>query len=329
METLFADDIFLFLGTLLLSGALVALTIRICGRQRWVAHPRSDRWHRGTPSLFGGVPLWLSCIGLSVAVLPSASRMTRELLAASSFIFVLGLADDILHLRPLSKLAGQVLAALFVVGSGFTYPLHHNHVINFAVSVFWIVGITNAFNLLDNMDGLTAGVAFISAGYLAIFYGGSGVSDYNRVAIIAAGSAAGFLVFNFQPARIFMGDCGSLFLGFLLGTLSLPQVTHISGLPTFVLAPVVVLAIPVFDTVSVSVTRRLRGQAVSQGGTDHSSHRLVNLGLSERDAVLMLLALSAISGAVALGARHIFYPHAIALIAFWFLALFVFGIKMQ
>jgi UDP-GlcNAc:undecaprenyl-phosphate GlcNAc-1-phosphate transferase len=318
----------LFLGAWLSSGAMVALTIRICRRHGWVARPRSDRWHRGTPSLFGGVPVFLSCIGLGLAALPHASRMTRELFAASSFIFVLGLADDILRLRPLSKLAGQLLAACFVVEAGFIYPLHHYHSVNFVVSVFWIVGITNAFNLLDNMDGLAAGVALISAAYLAIFHGISGFDDYSRIALIAAGAATGFLLFNFHPARIFMGDCGSLFLGFLLGTLSLPQGTHMTGLPTLVLAPLIVLAIPVFDTVFVSATRRLRGQAVSQGGTDHSSHRLVQLGLSERDAVLMLLALSAISGAVALAARQLAYPHAIALIAVWFLALFVFGIYL-
>lgn len=322
-------DAILFLGVFVLSGALVALTVGICRQRRWVAQPRSDRWHRGTPCLFGGVPIWLTCLGVASVVLPFADRTVWKLLAASSFIFLLGLADDILHLRPRTKLAGQLLAACFAVGSGIVYPLQQNAMVNFAVSALWIVGITNAFNLLDNMDGLTAGMALISAVYLAIFCGGNGSRDYNLLAVVVAGTAAGFLLFNSNPARIFMGDCGSLFFGFLLGALSLLDVTHVSGLPALVLAPVVVLAIPVFDTLFVSVTRRLRGQAVSQGGTDHSSHRLVQLGLNERSAVLLLYALSIASGAVGLVARHIFYPRAIALIGFWFLFLLLFGIHLS
>lgn len=251
-----------------------------------------------------------------------------KLLGASSLVFFLGLADDILHFRPRAKLAGQLVAALWVVNSGIVYPLTHNAIVNSVISVIWIVGITNAFNLLDNMDGLAAGVALISAIYLAIFYSGNGSSDYASLALVGAGASAGFLLFNFNPARIFMGDCGSLFLGFLLGSASLLEVTHVSGIPPLVLAPVVVLAIPVFDTLFVSVTRRLRGQRISQGGTDHSSHRLVQLGLNERSAVLLLCTLSIASGAVALVARHILYSRAIGLIGFWFLFLVLFGIHL-
>jgi UDP-GlcNAc:undecaprenyl-phosphate GlcNAc-1-phosphate transferase len=327
-ENIIKVSVVVFLATLVLSGALVALTVRICRKRGWVARPRSDRWHTGTPSLFGGVPIWLTCLCLCFATVPFSDRIVWKLLGASSFVFLLGLADDILHLRPQTKLAGQLLAALLVVGSGIVYPLQQNAIINSVISVIWIVGITNAFNLLDNMDGLTAGVALISAVYLAIFYGGNGSWDYALLAVVAAGAAAGFLLFNFNPARIFMGDCGSLFLGFLLGSASLLEVTHVSGVPPLVLAPVVVLAIPVFDTLFVSVTRRLRGQAISQGGTDHSSHRLVQLGLNERSAVLLLCALSIASGAVALVARHILYSRAIGLIGFWFLFLLLFGIHL-
>ncbi len=322
-------DLALFSFALLLSSALVWTTTHLCRKQGWVARPRSNRWHRTTPSLYGGAPIWLTCILVSLVCIPMSDPKMRQLLAASTFVFVLGMADDILNLRPLVKLAGQIMAALFVVGSGFVYPLHHNHDVNFVVSVIWIVGISNAFNLLDNMDGLAAGVAVISAIYLAFFYGATGSADYARLAIIAAAAAAGFLVYNFYPARIFMGDCGSLFLGFLLGSLCLPQVTHVSGLPALVLAPCVVLAIPVFDTAFVSVTRSLRRQPISQGGTDHSSHRLVQLGFSERDAVLLLLALSVVSGAIALVARHVLYSHAIELVAAWFLILLFFGIYLQ
>jgi UDP-GlcNAc:undecaprenyl-phosphate GlcNAc-1-phosphate transferase len=321
---------FVFLAAFAVSGSLVALTAWICRRQGWVANPRPGRWHRGTPSLFGGVPIWLTCLGLGMLILPSSDRIVWKVLGASCLMFVLGLADDILHLRPQTKLAGQLVAALLVVSSGIVYPLVQNPIVNATISIVWIVGITNAFNLLDNMDGLTAGVALIAAVYLAIFYSysGNGSRDYVLLAVVAAGAAAGFLLFNFNPARIFMGDCGSLFLGFLLGSASLLEVTHVSGVPPLVVAPVVVLAIPVFDTLFVSVTRRLRGQPISQGGTDHSSHRLVQLGLSERTAVLLLSLLSLASGAVATAARHILYSHAIGLIGFWFLFLLLFGIHL-
>jgi UDP-GlcNAc:undecaprenyl-phosphate GlcNAc-1-phosphate transferase len=243
-------------------------------------------------------------------------------------MFVLGFADDILHLAPLHKLVFQIAAAALLISSGVVYPLRGNIVVNIAVTLVWLVGITNAFNLLDNMDGLSAGIALISSAYLSIFYAGGGYRDQAVMVAIAAGAIAGFLLFNFNPARIFMGDCGSLFVGFLLASSSLLEVTHVSGVPTFVLAPIVVLAIPIFDTLFVSVTRRLRGQAISQGGTDHSSHRLVRLGLHEKRAVLLLYALSAGSGAVALVTRHSSSAAAPGLVAFWFLFLLLFGIHL-
>jgi UDP-GlcNAc:undecaprenyl-phosphate GlcNAc-1-phosphate transferase len=250
------------------------------------------------------------------------------LIGVSSSVFLLGLADDILHLRPRAKLLAQLAAAVWILSSGAIDALWESSWVTIAVSLVWIVGITNAFNLLDNMDGLSAGVAIIAAIYLAVFYAGSGNRDYAVMISIAAGAAAGFLIFNFSPARIFMGDSGSLFLGFLLGTASLLEVTQAPRVRPLVLAPVAVLAIPIFDTFFVSITRWLRGQPISEGGTDHSSHRLVRLGLNERDAVLLLYALSASSGAVAVAMRHVFYRHAIGLIAVWILFLVLFGIHL-
>ena len=317
-----------FLSAFALSAGLVALTIAVCRKQGWLAKPRPDRWHRSAPSLFGGVPIWFTFVGLSAIFLPLSSPFVWKLIAAASLMFVLGFVDDIVHLRPRSKLIVQLVAAGLVVGSGLTYPMFHNPTVNMVVSLLWIVGITNAINLLDNMDGLAAGVALISALYLAFFYASSGSRENTVLVILVAGALAGFLLFNFSPARIFMGDCGSLFIGFLLGTTSQLEVTHVAGVPAFAFAPVVVLAIPVFDTFFVSVTRRLRGQAVSQGGTDHSSHRLVQLGLNERDAVFLLCALSIGSGLVALAVRHALYPHALGLLGFWFFILLLFGIHL-
>jgi UDP-GlcNAc:undecaprenyl-phosphate/decaprenyl-phosphate GlcNAc-1-phosphate transferase len=314
--------------TFVVTVALVAIAVRVCTRKAWVASPRANRWHKGTPCLFGGVPIWISFVAMAVIFLPFSNSIVWKLVGASSLMFALGVADDIWHLSPRVKLLAQIAIAGWIVHAGLVYPLTQSTIVNVLISLVWIVGITNAFNLLDNMDGLTAGVAVISAIYLAVFFVGSGSREYSILVLLAAGVAAGFLLFNFNPARIFMGDSGSLFLGFLLGGSSLLEVTHVSGVPAFVVAPALVLAIPVFDTFFVSITRRLRGQAVSQGGTDHSSHRLVHMGLSERRAVLLLYGLSIISGAVAVVVRNVFYARAISLMGLWFLFLLLFGIHL-
>jgi len=317
-----------FLAACFLTAALVSLTIRVCRKRGWLAKPRADRWHRGTPCLFGGVPIWVGFLTVSVAVLPFSNHLAWKLVGISSLLFALGLVDDIYHLRPRTKLLIQILAATLVLSCGVVYPLRQDLWINVIVSMFWLVGITNAFNLLDNMDGLSAGVALISAFYLGMFYLSAGLLAYAVLVAVVAGAVAGFFFFNFNPARIFMGDAGSLFIGFLLGCSSLLGITHVSGVPALVFAPAVVLAIPIFDTFFVSVTRRLHGQRVSVGGTDHSSHRLVRMGLNERTAVFLLYALSAGSGAIAIVMRHLLYTRAISLIAFWFLFLFLFGIHL-
>ena len=316
-----------FLSAFAVTAALVLLTIQVCRKHGWVSKPRADRWHKSTPAFFGGVPLFAGFAALSIAFIPWSNYLLWRLIGIASLMFVLGLVDDIYHLTPARKFAGQLLAAGLLIFVGVVYPLCGSMTVNIVVSVLWLVGITNAFNLLDNMDGLSAGIALISAGYLVVFFAIGGYRDQAVIVALSAGAIAGFLVFNFSPARIFMGDSGSLFIGFVLGATSILDVTHVAGVPVFVLAPVTVLAIPIFDTLFVSVTRRLRGQAISEGGTDHSSHRLVRLGLRERRAVLLLYALSAGSGAVALLTRHSSSAGAPGLIGFWFFLL-LFGVYL-
>ena len=317
-----------FIAALGLTATLVAVAIRVCRSRGWVANPCANRWHRGTPTSFGGVPMWLGFIVASAIFLPFSNHLAWGLVGISSLMFALGFVDDIFRLRPRPKLLAQLFAAVLVLSCGIVYPLSGNLAIDIIVSIVWMVGITNAFNLLDNMDGLSAGVALIAAFYLVIFYISSGSHDYAVLVCVAAGAIAGFLLFNFHQARIFMGNGGSLFIGFLLATSGLLEVTHVSGVPSLVFAPIAVLAVPIFDTFFVSVTRPLRGQPVSVGGTDHSSHRLVRLGLNERNAVLLLYALTVASGAVALAARQVRSTSAIGLMAFWFLFLFLFGIHL-
>jgi UDP-GlcNAc:undecaprenyl-phosphate/decaprenyl-phosphate GlcNAc-1-phosphate transferase len=316
-----------FLSAFAVTAVLVLLTIQLCRKHGWVCKPHADRWHKGTPAFFGGVPLFVGFASLSIAFIPRSDYAVWRLIGIASLMFVLGLCDDIYRLTPAWKLAGQLLLAGFLVSMGVFYPVRASMTVNGVVSVLWLVGITNAFNLLDNMDGLSAGIALIAAGYSTVFAAMAGYRDQAVIVALAAGAIAGFLVFNFRPARIFMGDSGSLLIGFVLGAASILQVTHAHGASAWVLTPAMLLAIPIFDTLFVSVTRSLRGQPISQGGMDHSSHRLVRLGLQEQRAVLLLYALSAGSGAVALLTRHSSSAAIPGLIGVW-LFLLLFGIHL-
>jgi len=190
------------------------------------------------------------------------------------------------------------------------------------------VGLTNAFNLIDNIDGLSAGIAAISAIAFCFF----SLPDNGAVGLLSlglAGACIGFLFYNFNPARIFMGDCGSMFLGFTLAALSLSgSWRHASSLFVTLLAPVLILGIPIFDTAFVTITRKLRGQPVSQGGKDHMSHRLVRLGFSEKKTVIILYMISAACALAVLFFNKI-NPAAFLAVAFLFcIALFYFCVYL-
>jgi UDP-GlcNAc:undecaprenyl-phosphate GlcNAc-1-phosphate transferase len=266
-----------------------------------VAKPKADRWHKKPTTLMGGPAIVVATLGAFFAFFGSGtSALVWAWLAGAVAISLVGVYDDIRGLRPTSKLIAQIIAALVPIALGLTIPGFHP-LLSFWIAVFWIVGITNAFNLLDNMDGLAAGIAAIAAGVLAIHAYQAGDARLAAAATALAGASIGFLFYNFHPASIFMGDGGSLFLGYSLGTLSLLQVTARPLVSLSIIAvPVFVLAIPIFDTTLVTILRILNGRAVSQGGRDHSSHRLVSLGLSERRAVTTLYAIAAATGLISL-----------------------------
>ncbi len=264
-----------------------------------VVRPRSDRWHRTPTPLLGGAAIALAAVGVFGAVAPLGGP-ARILLFCAALAFALGLLDDFRHLAPTTKLVGQVLVASVLAFGGI-----HVEVITFAplafmVTVFWVVGVMNALNLLDNMDGLAAGVTAIAATALGLT-----ALEQNSfaalVAAITAGAALGFLVHNSSPARVFMGDGGSLLLGFLLAAVALLHTARsAANLGLAVLGPLAVLALPIFDTALVATSRRLAGIPVSQGGRDHASHRLAALGLSDRAAVLVLYGITGAFAALGL-----------------------------
>ncbi len=222
-------------------------------------------------------------------------------LAAGLAMFIVGFFDDRLQLSPVAKLVASLAVGAFLVfalaGIEPAGALPSSYTL---IGIVWFAGLCHAFNLLDNMDGLAAGVALIAAAFLAVLLGpwfGFGLST---LLVALAGALAGFLYWNRPRARLFMGDCGSLFIGAILGGDSLVPVFHarIAFISPTVLAALI-LVVPLFDTAFVLVLRRLAGRSATRGGTDHVSHRLVSLGFSERSAVRILYLLGLIGGLTA------------------------------
>jgi UDP-GlcNAc:undecaprenyl-phosphate/decaprenyl-phosphate GlcNAc-1-phosphate transferase len=276
-----------------------------------VAHPTDARWHdRATPT-FGGVGIFVGLlVGVAAAVAAGAGEPTSELLgilAGTGLLFAAGLVDDVRHLGPLMKLAAQFAAAGIAIAAGLRVELIGNDLLATIVAVVWLVGITNAFNLLDNMDGLAATLAAVACGYFAIDAATLHEDELVLALSLSLGFACvGFLPFNLRPGRraaVFMGDSGSQVLGFMLAALGLAASWTTAGTTVAtMLLPLLVLAIPILDTTLVTLVRLVERRPVTQGGRDHSSHRLVYYGLSESRAVALLALI-----ALALGATGVAY----------------------
>jgi UDP-GlcNAc:undecaprenyl-phosphate GlcNAc-1-phosphate transferase len=294
------------------AAAAIWLLLRTPLATRLAATPREDRWHQRTTPMFGGIGIFaglLTGVGVSVAV--GAAPASRELLAilgGCAILFVAGLLDDLFSLGPIPKLAAQVAAGLLVIFNGLTISgLISNDFLAGVVALLWLVGMTNAFNLLDNMDGLAATLAAIAAAFFAV----DAVTMHENSAVLALALAlalacAGFLPFNLRwtkSAAVFMGDSGSQPLGFALGAFGLAASWKVAGTTVAtLLLPILVLAVPILDTTLVTIVRLFDGRPVYQGGRDHTSHRLVYHGLSEKRAVVLLAVISA-----ALGTTSLFY----------------------
>ena len=276
---------------------------------RLVAQPSADRLHTSPTPIFGGIGIFAGLsAGLWLAVAVGAFHPGKELLGVYggvALLFVAGLVDDLRHLSPVAKLAAQLAAGGIVLATGTTVQLVHNPVLAGAIALLWLVGLTNAFNLLDNMDGLAATLAGIAFAFFAI----DAATVHPSHAVLAFSLAgclacAGFLPFNLRPGRkalLFMGDSGSQLLGFALAGLGLSASWKVAGttVATLIL-PILVLAVPILDTTLVTVVRLLEGRPISQGGLDHSSHRLVRFGLSEKHAVALLALVATGLGATSL-----------------------------
>jgi UDP-GlcNAc:undecaprenyl-phosphate GlcNAc-1-phosphate transferase len=290
--------------------------------------PRADRWHKQPTARYGGVGFYPAFLLGAAWILGQEyggawrllaggaheGHLAVAILLGSLVMFGCGLWDDVRSLRPATKLLWQFVATSPFVYAGGSFPLTNLQVFDILVTYFWFVGITNAVNLLDNMDGLASGVVMVAVATIVILVVSAEGPASTRVLTVSLGGAfiaalVGFLLHNRPPAAIFMGDCGSLCIGYLLAALAVPSpLNSFIGIRTAgdvlrpvlaLLIPATVVAIPIFDTTLVTLTRAWRAQKASQGGRDHSSHRLVGLGLSEREAVGVLYVMAAFGGMIA------------------------------
>lgn len=310
MQGVIAGGVALFLALL-----LVWAVKRMSLARGWIARPRSDRWHTKAVALHGGIGIFLAFAGaIAAASLAAGWPVTLNwLLAGAAICFATGLVDDVAGLRPATKIVAQIIAASCIIaGAGWIIPLTDRFLLNTLLTFFWFIGIINATNLVDGLDGLAAGIVAIAAAFLASMVHMLGLeAPALTIALYAlVGALLGFLVYNLNPASIFMGDSGSLTIGYLIAALSvvvtrqvMPLATPIYGLFRDVLPlllPATLLAVPILDTTLVTVLRKWQGRSVVVGGMDHAHYRLTALGLSERRAVYVLYGLTVLGGSVAL-----------------------------
>ncbi|MCA9873308.1 MAG: undecaprenyl/decaprenyl-phosphate alpha-N-acetylglucosaminyl 1-phosphate transferase [Anaerolineales bacterium] len=266
----------------------------------FVDAPARRKLHSTPIPLMGGVAIFA---GAMIAILFFAGQLARSVTGvglALSLVAVVGLIDDRRALPAWVKLGSQFLAFLILAYFGVRVQLPIPEFLNYALTFVWLAGISNAINFLDNMDGLSAGVSAVAASFMLLLGLQNDQFLVSSLAAAILGSCLGFLRYNFSPAQIFMGDAGSLFLGFSLALLGI-QLRFPANV-SFVtwMVPVFILGLPIFDTTLVVVSRLRRGVSPNTAGKDHVSHRLVRLGYSQREAVLVLYLVSGIFGMIAL-----------------------------
>ena len=332
MNEMTSNPIFITLISFILSIGLTFAVRKFARDRGYVAKPKADRWHKKPTALLGGVSIFLTTLLIYFVFVPKTSH-SWIVLGGSAFLFLVGMVDDFLVIKPYQKLIGQIIGTAIVIGLGLVLPWTESEIANIWITVFWLIGITNAINLLDNMDGLAAGISAIAALALAVVLASTGQTTELLFVCAFVGALTGFLVFNFNPASIFMGDGGSMFVGFFLASSVLLNAVEggggrSRGVFSVLAVPALILLVPIFDTTFVTILRKLSGRKASQGGQDHTSHRLVALGLSERSAVLMLYALAILAGAVSYSIRSLQLTQSLALVALFTVVLALIGVYL-
>ncbi len=347
--------IILAIGSFICSAVLTSIVKKLCTKSGFVSRPSDDRYNRSVIPLGGGIAIYATI----TAALLSAVLIVKFVIAPGHLdkllgesvtihtagfvdkiphllivifcltaLFVLGLWDDKKHLSPYTKLLVQFIVA-FVAAIAADIRVEffiESRIITSLLSAFWIVFIINAFNFLDNMDGASAGIAVIAIAILFVAAAISGQVFVGAMAVLFIGTLLGFLVFNFPPAEIFMGDAGSLVVGFIVALLTLRTTYYhetASGNWYPVLMPLIVMAVPLYDFISVTVLRISQGKSPFVGDTQHFSHRLKRRGLTETQTVLTLYMATLVTG---LGATFLYQVNLAGAVLIFFQTIMILAI---
>ncbi len=292
----------IFASALVLAIGATPIARHIALRLGVIDQPNARKIHINPIPLLGGVAIYGSFIA-AVLLFGNRYRLNElvSILVGASLMSFLGIWDDRRGLHPLFKLLGQFLAASILILTGVRIGTFSWEALNIALTLGWVVVITNSLNLLDNMDGLSGGIGATAAIFFLLL---AAMNDQYLVGALSAalvGACLGFLVYNFNPASIFMGDAGALFLGFILAAVGI-KLRFPEGIEIVTwMVPVLILGLPLFDTALVIISRLRRGfNPLTTPGRDHTSHRLVAMGYTRREAVLICYLVSAGLGVVAL-----------------------------
>ncbi|MCG8400438.1 MAG: undecaprenyl/decaprenyl-phosphate alpha-N-acetylglucosaminyl 1-phosphate transferase [Firmicutes bacterium] len=314
----------------------LALGWLLTPRVRWLAvkigavdYPDPRKVHDGAMPRLGGLAVYLAFV-IAVVAFRDLTPQVLGLLTGATLVMLVGAVDDIRGLSPRVKLAGQIIAALTIIPFGIevhyiTNPLTGGllflGILSIPLTVFWVVAVTNAVNLIDGLDGLAGGVASIAALTMAAVawtqwsrFGVSDMPDMIILALILVAAVAGFLRYNFFPARIFLGDSGSMFLGFTLSVMAIMSMTK-SATAVSVIIPLVILGVPLLDTFFAIIRRCCMQRPIFQPDRQHLHHQLMAMGLNHRQTVLAIYALSAFLGLNALALNLVTSDQALILVA--------------
>ena len=297
-----------FLLAGLVSFILTPFVRRLCLKKQWMDVPKDNRRvHKKPIPRIGGLAIYAAFLVAMLVFCPK-NRESWALIIGASIIALSGFIDDTKGLTPKGKLLFQVVAAICLVWGGssirfFTNPFPGHELVylkyfTIPITIFWVAGITNSINLIDGLDGLASGVTIICAVSLLFIAQRYQQTQVVLVAAILAGACLGFLFFNFNPASIFMGDTGSLLLGFVLSYISIEGVMK-SAAAIAIFLPVIILGVPVFDTTFAMLRRAIAGRGIMSADKGHLHHRLLRKGLSQRETVGVLYLISIVFGLIA------------------------------
>jgi UDP-GlcNAc:undecaprenyl-phosphate GlcNAc-1-phosphate transferase len=306
----------LALVSITISAMLTPIIKKFAIRIKVIDIPKDNRRiHKKPIPLLGGLAIYFSFIITLILKKGTLSNQEIGILIGATIIAVGGFLDDKFEIRPWQKLLFQVAAAIALIFYGveivrITNPISNSELytkiglLSIPLTIAWVVGITNALNLIDGLDGLAAGVAFISAVTIFIIACLNKRFEAEVLTIILAGSILGFLPYNFNPASIFMGDTGAQLLGFLLAAISIEGAIK-SATAFAVAVPILALGIPIYDTLFAMIRRKINGKPIMQADKGHLHHRLLDMGLTQRQAVIIMYLISAVLGSFAILAMQV------------------------